>query len=80
MTWIFLTDAERNKIAYESRPYIADSYEPHEAAVQQRNPRDNWQGLTREERETIKNALSLPLRMKDLFAAIEAKLKEKNHG
>jgi hypothetical protein len=78
MTWIFLTDAERNKIAYESRPYIADSYEPHEAAVRQRNPRDNWQGLTREERETIKNALSLPLRMKDLFAAIEAKLKEKN--
>ena len=78
MTWIFLTDAERNKIAYESRPYIADSYEPHEAAVRQRNPRDNWQGLTKEERETIKNSMPLPMHMKVLFAAIEAKLKEKN--
>jgi predicted Fe-S protein YdhL (DUF1289 family) len=78
MTWVFLTDAERNKIAYESGPYIVDGYEPHEAAVRQRNPRDNWQGLTKEERKAINDSLPKPMYMKHLFAAIEAKLKERN--
>jgi len=78
MTWVFLTDAERNKIAYKSRPYIVDGYEPHEAAVRQRNPRDNWQGLTKGERKAINDSLPKPMYMKHLFATIEAKLKEKN--
>jgi hypothetical protein len=78
MTWVFLTDTERNKISRESGPYIVDSYEPHEAIVRQHNPRDNWQGLTKEERETIKDAMPRPFYIKTLFAAIETKLKEKN--
>ena len=78
MTWVFLTKAEREKIAYDSGPYVADGYEPHEAAVRQRNPRDDWHGLTNEERKEILDGMEKPLYMRDLYAAIEAKLKERN--
>lgn len=78
--WVFLTDAERNKISYESRPYVADGYEPHEAAVRQRNPRQDWNGLTADERRQIMNEAlkSRPVYMARVFAEIETKLKEKN--
>ena len=78
MTWVFLTKAERNKIAHDSGPYIVDGYEPHEAAVRQRNPRDNWRGLTNEARKEILDGMKKPLYMHDLYAAIEDKLKERN--
>jgi hypothetical protein len=78
MTWVLLTNTERNKIAYVTRPYIVDCYEPHEAEVRQRNPRDDWHGLTKEERQATLAEMEKPFYMKDLLAAIEAKLKEKN--
>lgn len=76
--WVFLTDDVREKIARASSPYVADSYAPHEAEVLRQNPRENWQGLSPEERKEIVNATVKPFYMKHLFAAIEAKLKEKN--
>lgn len=78
MTWVFLTSAEREKIALDSGPYIVDGYEPHEAAVRQCNPRDDWRGLTEEERKEILNGMGKPFYMRDLYAAIEDKLCEKN--
>jgi hypothetical protein len=79
MTWVFLTTAERNKISHKSGPYIADSYEPHEAAVRQKNPRENWIGLTEDKRKALVNAMPKGhWYVSDLFAAIEAQLKEKN--
>ena len=84
MTWVFLTDAERNKISHKAGPYIVNSYEPHEAAVRQRNPRDNWKGLTEEQRSAIVSAIvskmPRPFYVKDMFAVIEAKLRENNNG
>ena len=80
MTWVFLTDAERNKISHKAVPYIVDSYEPHEAAVRQRNPRDNWKGLTEEQRSAIATGMPKPFFVKDLLAAIEIKLQEQNNG
>jgi len=80
MTWAFLTTSERNKISHKSGPYIADSYAPHEAAVRQLNPRENWVGLTEEERKALIDAMpkDKPWYVNELFAAIEAKLKGKN--
>ena len=80
MTWVFLTDAERNKISHKAVPYIVNSYEPHEAAVRQRNPRDNWKGLTEEQRSAIATGMPKPFFVKDLLAAIEIKLQEQNNG
>jgi ABC-type transport system substrate-binding protein len=78
MTWVFLTNDLRNKIALKAGPYVVDSYEPHEQAVRERNPRDNWKSLTKEERKATVDGMQKPFYMCDLFAAIEAKLKEKN--
>jgi predicted Fe-S protein YdhL (DUF1289 family) len=78
--WVFLTDKEREKIAYDSGPYIVDGYEPHEAEVRKRNPRDDWKGLTKEERKEINASIPKPCRVRDIYASLEAKLKEKNHG
>jgi hypothetical protein len=80
MTWVFLTDAERNKISYESGPYIADGWEPHEAAVRQVNPREAWQGLSADERKAIMDEAlkSKPIYMKQVFATVEERLREKN--
>lgn len=78
MTWVFLTNAEREKIALDSGPYIVDGYEPHETAVRRCNPRDDWRGLTEEERKEILNGMRKPFYMRDLYAAIEDKLCEKN--
>jgi hypothetical protein len=80
MTWVFLTDAERDKISHKAGPYIVNSYEPHEAAVRQRNPRDNWKGLTEEQRSAIATGMPKPFFVKDMFAVIETKLQEKNFG
>jgi predicted Fe-S protein YdhL (DUF1289 family) len=80
MTWVFLTNAERDKISHKAGPYIVNSYEPHEAAVRQRNHRDNWKGLTEEQRNAIATEIPKPFFVKDVFAAIEAKLREKNNG
>ena len=78
MTWVFLTNDLRNKIAVETGPYIVDAYEPHEQAVRERNPRDNWKSLTEEERKATVDEMQKPFYMRDLLAAVEAKLKEKN--
>jgi hypothetical protein len=80
MTWVFLTDAERNKISYESGPYIVDGWEPHEAAVRKANPRETWHGLSSDERQTIMDEAlkSKPVYMYQVFATIEEKLKERN--
>ena len=78
VTWVFLTDAERDKISHKAGPYIVNSYEPHEAAVRQRNPRDNWKGLTEEQRSAIATGMPKPFFVKDMFAVIETELKEKN--
>jgi predicted Fe-S protein YdhL (DUF1289 family) len=78
MTWVFLTDKEREKIAYNTRPYIADGFEPHEAEVRKRNPREDWKGLTEKERKEIINSTPTPFYMKNIYALFEAKLKEKN--
>ena len=83
MTWVFLTDSERDKISHKAGPYIVNSYEPHEAAVRQRNPRDNWKGLTEEQRSAIASAFASgprPFYVKDMFAVIETKLQEQNNG
>ena len=77
-TWTFLTNTERNKIAHETGPYIVDGYEPHEDAVRQRNPRSEWRGLTKEEQKATLEEMKKPFYMKDLYAAIETKLREKN--
>ena len=78
MTWVFLTDAERDKISHKAGPYIVNSHEPHESVVRQRNPRDNWKGLTEEQRSAI--GIPKPFFVKDVFAAIETKLQEQNNG
>lgn len=78
MTWIFLTNSERDKISFKSGPYIVDGYEPHEAEVRKRNPVKKWVGLTEEERKAILSTMKKPFYVHDLYAAIEAKLKEKN--
>jgi predicted Fe-S protein YdhL (DUF1289 family) len=77
--WVFLTDKEREKIAYDTRPYIADGLDTHEAEVRKRNPRDDWKGLTKEERKEINDSIPKPCRVRDIYASLEAKLKEKNH-
>ena len=77
-TWTFLTNTERNKISFETGPYIVDGYEPHEDVVRQRNPRSEWRGLTKEERKATLEEMKKPFYMKDLYAAIETKLREKN--
>lgn len=79
MTWVFLTDKKRDEISYKSGPYVASSYAPHEAEVRHLNPRDNWVGLTDEERDAIRcTFIGKLFYVKDLLAAIENKLKEKN--
>lgn len=78
MTWVFLTDEKRNRISYESGPYVVDSFDPHEAEVRRLNPRDDWHGLTKEERKAITDGMQKPFYMRNLLAAIEARLKEKN--
>jgi len=78
--WVFLTDKEREKIAYDTRPYIADGLETHEAEVRKRNPRDDWKGLTKEERKEINDSIPKPCHVRAIYASLEAKLKEKNHG
>ena len=80
MTWVYLTDNERNQISYKSGPYIADSWGPHEAAVRKVNPRETWHGLSDEERKAIMDEVmkSKPVYMSHVFAAVEEKLKERN--
>lgn len=78
MTWVFLTDIERTTISRKSGPYVVDSYEPHEQAVRERNPRNEWHGLTKEERQATVDGMTKPFYMKDLFATIEQILKERN--
>lgn len=80
MTWVYLTNDERNKISRKSGPYIVDGWEPHEDAVRKANPRKTWNGLSDEERNQIMyQALkSKPVYMSHVFAAIEEKLKERN--
>ena len=79
MTWVFLTDKKRNEISYKSGPYVADSFAPHEAEVRRLNPRDNWVGLTDEERDPIRSKFVGRLHyVADVLAEFEAKLKEKN--
>ena len=80
MTWVFLTDKKRNEISHKAGPYIADSFSPHDAEVRRLNPRDNWVGLTDEERESIRHTFVTGkiFYVKDMLAAFENKLKEKN--
>ena len=80
MTWVYLTDNERNQISYKSGPYIVDSWEPHEAAVRKVNPRETWHGLSDAERKAIMDEAlkSKPVYMYKVFATIEEKLKERN--
>ena len=78
MTWVFLTDKERDKIARDTGPYIVDGLDPHEAEVRKRNPRDDWKGLTKGERKEITDSTPKPFYMADLYALLEEKLKEKN--
>ena len=79
MTWVFLTDKKRNEISRKSGPYVADSFAPHEAEVRRLNPRDNWVGLTDEERDPIRSKFVGKLHyVADVLAEFEAKLKEKN--
>jgi hypothetical protein len=78
MTWVFLSDKARTKISLDAGPYVADSYVPHEAEVRKLNPRANWHGLTKEERQATIDGMAKPFYMHNLFASLEAKLKEKN--
>ena len=80
MTWVYLSDKERNRILYTAGPYVADSFAPHEAEVKRLNPRDNWVGLTDEERDAIRATFvtGKPFHVAHMLAAFEAKLKEKN--
>lgn len=82
MTWVYLSDKERNRISYTSGPYVADSFAPHEAEVKRLNPRDNWVGLTDEERDTIRATFVTGkfFHVAHMLAAFEEKLKEKNNG
>ena len=82
MTWVYLTNDERNKISRKSGPYIVDGWEPHEAAVRQANPRETWHGLSSDERKAIMDEAlkSKPVYMSRVFAAVEEKLKERNNG
>jgi predicted Fe-S protein YdhL (DUF1289 family) len=77
MTWKFLSDQEREKIARKT-PYVAEGLELHEQAVRELNPRDDWNGLTDDERNAIRDSMPVPFYVKGLYAAVEAKLKEKN--
>lgn len=81
MTWVYLSDKKRNEISRKAGPYIPNSFAPHEAEVKRLNPRDNWVGLTDEERDTIRAtfvATGKLFYVKDMLAAFEEKLKEKN--
>jgi predicted Fe-S protein YdhL (DUF1289 family) len=78
MTWVFLTNKERNKIAFDTGPYIVDGLDPHEAEVRKRNPRDDWKGLSEEERREIIDSTPTPFHMTDVYELLEEKLKEKN--
>ena len=80
MTWVFLTDKEREKIAYDAGPYVVDGLDPHETEVRKRNPRDDWKGLTKEERKETIDSMPKPFYMRHLYALLEDKLKEKNNG
>ncbi len=75
--WKFLTDQRREKIARKT-PYVVEGLALHEQAVRELNPRDDWKSLTEEERQAVRDAMPLPFYVKNLYAAIEAKLKEKN--
>ena len=78
MTWVYLTREKRCRIAHRAGPYVADSFEPHEAEVRSLNPREDWRGLTKEERKAVVEGMPKPFYMHDMLAAIETKLKEKN--
>jgi hypothetical protein len=79
MTWVFLTNKKRNEISHKSGPYVADCFAPHEAEVRRLNPRDDWVGLTDEERDPIRSKFIGRLHdVADVLAEFEAKLKEKN--
>lgn len=78
MTWKFLTDIERVKISRDSGPYIDDGYAPHEDAVRLANHRDDWKGLTPEERKEILNQMPKPFYVSELFTRIEERLKDRN--
>ena len=80
MTWVYLSDKKRNEISHKAGPFIAKSFAPHEAEVKRLNPRDNWVGLTDEERDAIRATFVTGnvFYVKDMLAAFEAKLKEKN--
>jgi hypothetical protein len=80
MTWVFLTRKKRDEILYQSRPYTANSFAPHETEVRRLNPRENWVGLTDEEREAIKVKFVTGklFYVADMLAAFENKLKDKN--
>ena len=81
MTWVFLTKEKRNEISYKSGPYVANCFAPHEAEVRRLNPRDNWVGLTDEERDPIRSKFAGKLHyVADVLAEFENKLKEKNNG
>lgn len=80
MTWVFLTDKRRNEISHKAGPYVADSFVPHEAEVQKLNPRNNWVGLSDEERNAIRATFVTGkiFHIEDMFAALEDKLRSKN--
>ena len=80
MTWVYLSDKKRNEISHKAGPFIANSFAPHEAEVKRLNQRDNWVGLTDEERDTIRATFvtGKVFYVKDMLAAFEEKLKEKN--
>ena len=77
MTWKFLTDQRREKIARKT-PYVVEGLALHEQAVKELNPRDDWKGLTNEEQDAVRAGMKPPFYVKNLYAAMEAKLKEKN--
>lgn len=80
MTWVYLTDKKRNEISHSAGPYVAGCFAPHEAEVQRLNPRDNWVGLTDDERDAIRATFvtGKAFYVKDMLATFEDKLKEKN--
>ena len=79
MTWVFLTKEKRNEISYKSGPYVANCFAPHEAEVRRLNPRDNWVGLTDEERDPIRSKFAGKLHyVADVLAEFETKLRSKN--
>lgn len=78
MTWVFLTNDERKRIKPEAGPNAVSVFALHEAAVRDKNPRDEWVALSVRERVEIIKRMPRPFYSRHLFAVIEAKLKEKN--